>query len=149
MRIKKPDSSIQEGDLTPMIDMTFQLIAFFMVLINFTQSEQDARVQLPDSTLAKPSDQPMDYPITLHLTKDGEVIIGGQLVPQVEALKPYLVKERNVIELKPDKALADATVIIRAHRDAPTGKVQELIKICQEQSFEKFALRAKEDVGNY
>ena len=25
---------VEEGDLTPMIDMTFQLIAFFMVLIN-------------------------------------------------------------------------------------------------------------------
>ena len=33
MRIKKPKSEILEGDLTPMIDMTFQLIAFFMVLI--------------------------------------------------------------------------------------------------------------------
>ncbi|MDP6717396.1 MAG: biopolymer transporter ExbD, partial [Pirellulaceae bacterium] len=41
MKIKKgATNNILEGDLTPMIDMTFQLIAFFMVLINFTQSEQ-------------------------------------------------------------------------------------------------------------
>ena len=53
MRVKKIESGVHEGDLTPMIDMTFQLIAFFMVLINFTQSEQNERVQLPLSELAK------------------------------------------------------------------------------------------------
>ena len=60
MRIKKVKSAIHEGDLTPMIDMTFQLIAFFMVLINFTQSEQDQRIQLPESTLAKPPEAPLE-----------------------------------------------------------------------------------------
>ena len=32
---RKHDYAISEGDMTPMIDMTFQLIAFFMVLLNF------------------------------------------------------------------------------------------------------------------
>lgn len=36
-----------EGDMTPMIDMTFQLIAFFMVLINFAEGDQDQRIKLP------------------------------------------------------------------------------------------------------
>ena len=44
--------------------------------------------------------------------------------------------------------MEDATVIIRADRNAQTGRVQELIQVCQENDFEKFALRAKEDVGN-
>ena len=43
MRVKRHKPTIHEGDLTPMIDMTFQLIAFFMVLINFTDTEQDER----------------------------------------------------------------------------------------------------------
>ena len=54
MRIRKKAEGIHEGDLTPMIDMTFQLIAFFMVLVNFTQTEQNQRIQLPQSELAKP-----------------------------------------------------------------------------------------------
>jgi biopolymer transport protein ExbD len=143
---KKKTSPIHEGDLTPMIDMTFQLIAFFMVLINFSQSEQNEKIQLPNSTLAKPPDQPMEYPITLHLTKPGTVIIGGQEV-FLEGLRPYLVKEANVLELQ-NRPLSDATIIIRAHKDAQAGKVQDLIKVCQEARFEQFALRAKEDVGN-
>ncbi|MCL4203371.1 MAG: biopolymer transporter ExbD [Pirellulaceae bacterium] len=146
MKIKKANSNIVEGDMTPMIDMTFQLIAFFMVLINFTQSEQNERIMLPDSELAKPPDAPLEYPITLHLTKEGTVIIGGEEVP-ISGLQPYLSREANVLRIR-GKPLSDATIIIRGHKDARTGKVQELIKECQMSNFEKFALRAKEDVGN-
>ena len=51
----KTQVNLVEGDLTPMIDMTFQLIAFFMVLINFTEADQDERIKLPTSVLAKPA----------------------------------------------------------------------------------------------
>lgn len=146
MRIKKPGAGIQEGDMTPMIDMTFQLIAFFMVLINFAQGEQNARIVLPDSELAKPPEAPLDFPITLHLTKEGTVIIGGEEI-SISGLAPYLVREANVLQIQ-GKPLSDATIIIRGHREAQTGRVQELIQKCQAERFEKFALRAKEDVGN-
>lgn len=147
MRIKKSKTGIVEGDLTPMIDMVFQLIAFFMVLINFSQSETNDRVQLPDSTLAKPPDSPFEFPITLHLTAEGTVIMGGNEVP-INGLRPLLIKEANVLKMN-GKGTGDATVIIRGHRDAQTGRVQDVIKECQENRFERFALRAKEDVGNY
>lgn len=146
MRIKRDVDGIQEGDLTPMIDMTFQLIAFFMVLINFSQADQDSRVQLPESTLAKPPEAPLEFPITLHLTSDGEVVVGGNQVP-VDGITPYLLKEKDVLRFK-GKTPQDATVIIRADGKTATGMVQELIKKCQESQFERFALRAKEDVGN-
>ena len=38
-------------------------------------------------------------------------------------------------------------VIIRAHKDVPTGKVQEIIEMCQREQFERFKLRAKEEGG--
>ena len=39
--------------------------------------------------------------------------------------------------------MKNATIVIRADRDVPTGKVQEVIRVCQEADFEKFVLRAK------
>ncbi len=148
MRIKnKQSSKIEEGDLTPMIDMVFQLIAFFMVLINFSQAETNDKVQLPDSTLAKPPDAPFEFPITVHMTVDGTVIIGGNEVP-INGLRPHLISEANLLKTQGKKP-GDATVIIRAHKDAKTGAVQELIKVCQDNRFDRFALRAKEDVGNF
>ncbi len=43
--------------------------------------------------------------------------------------------------------MSDATVVIRADRFAKAGVVQKLIQMCQEEKFEKFALRAQEEVG--
>lgn len=147
MKIKRPDSAIQEGDLTPMIDMTFQLIAFFMVLINFSQNDQDQRIQLPSSVLAKPPDAPLETPIFLNLTADGGVIIAGQDPVGIANIKPYLLREAETARLE-GRSPEEVTVIIRATKDAPAGKVQELIKACQENRFVKFALRAKEEVGH-
>ena len=144
MRIRKPKSSIVGGDLTPMIDMTFQLIAFFMVLINFSDAEQDDRIKLPASVLAKPPSAPLENPIFLQVTKDGDVVVGGEPVP-IAGVRPFLVSEAEALEFA-NKDRSSATVIIRSDANTPTGKVQELIQACQQVRFEKFALRAKEDV---
>jgi biopolymer transport protein ExbD len=143
---KRGGASFAEGDMTPMIDMTFQLIAFFMVLINFSQTEADQRILLPESELAKPPDRPVEYPITIQLKQNGVVVYGGQELASMDRLRPYLVNERNVLEGR-DMDLSEATVIIRAHRYAKAGVVQELIQVCQEEQFTKFALRAKEEIG--
>ena len=58
MRVKSREvGELLEADMTPMIDIVFQLIAFFMVLVNFTQVDQDARVVLPSSVLSKPPEK--------------------------------------------------------------------------------------------
>ena len=144
-RKKSGGPNSTEIDMTPMIDMTFQLIAFFMFVSNFSEAEQDARVQLPLSQLAKPSDAPIEKPVTLQLTSDSSVIYGGELVG-VGELGTYLEREKSAI-LDAGKEPADATVIVRADSGAKTGEVQDIIKICQEKGFEKFALRAKYDEG--
>ncbi len=40
-------------------------------------------------------------------------------------------------------SVKDVTVIMRADRDVPAGKVQEVLRICQELGFERFVLRAR------
>ena len=146
MKVKGKGPEQVELDYTPMIDMTFQLIAFFMILINFSEAEQDERVQLPSSVLAKPPQAPFEEPITIQLIDDGRVVMAGQPYANVNAVKPLLNNEKYVLETK-GKSAGDATIIIRAHKDAKTGMVQEAIKICQELGFEKFTLRAKSETG--
>ncbi|GIW95132.1 MAG: biopolymer transporter ExbD [Pirellulaceae bacterium] len=139
MRIRRKETKIQEGDLTPMIDMTFQLIAFFMVLINFTQTEQLEGIYLPTAALAKPPEGPMETPITLHVDRQGLVTIGGQQV-DLNGLVPHLINEVNVLVIR-KKSPSDATIIIRADRRVPAGKVQDVIRVCQENRFDRFVLR--------
>ncbi|MDO7678266.1 MAG: biopolymer transporter ExbD [Planctomycetota bacterium] len=133
-------------DMTPMIDMTFQLIAFFMFVINFTEAEQDERIQLPSSQLAKPTEGTIETPITLQLTNSGLVVYAGELV-KVSDLRGYLEREKTAM-IDADKEPTSATVIVRADGRAKTGEVQDIIKLCQEKGFERFALRAKYDEGH-
>lgn len=143
MRIKKQPKGIAEGDLTPMIDMTFQLIAFFMVLVNFSQAEQTELIQLPSSTLAKAPEEQPEHKIILNVKQDGEILLGGQPYDSIESLGIKLDQERQyLVDQKADKI----TVIIRAHKATQTGKIQELIKECQDNGLDTFALRVKESI---
>ncbi len=145
MAKKTSDPSSTDIDMTPMIDMTFQLITFFMFVMNFSEAEQDDRIQLPMSRLAKPVDGPVEKPITLQLTSKGSVIYAGELIG-LRDVSGYLEREKSVM-IDAGKEPNTATVIVRADGAAKTGEVQDIIKICQEKGFEKFALRAKYDEG--
>jgi biopolymer transport protein ExbD len=145
MAKKTSDPSSTDIDMTPMIDMTFQLITFFMFVMNFSEAEQDDRIQLPMSQLAKPVDGPVEKPITLQLTNKGSLIYAGELIGMRD-VGGYLEREKSVM-IDAGKEPNAATVIVRADGAAKTGEVQEIIKICQEKGFEKFALRAKYDEG--
>jgi biopolymer transport protein ExbD len=140
---RKKIHRIVEGDLTPMIDMTFQLIAFFMLVINFSDAEQDQRVTLPDSELAQPPDAPYEQPLTIHLRDNGNFIFAGAELLSSDALRSALLREKQIIERYAGKNLADVTVIIRADEDARVGLVQKVIQICQELKYERFALRGQ------
>ena len=88
---------------------------------------------------------PLEDPITIHLTGEGQAIFGGQEVTD-DALRRLLKREREVLSLS-DRTAADATVIVRGDAAAATGRVQEIIQLCQEEKFEKFALRAAKIAG--
>jgi len=112
--------------------------------MNFSEAEQDDRIQLPMSQLAKPAEGAMDAPpITLQLTNAGSVIYAGEMV-SVRDIGGYLEREKTVM-LDAGREPNAATVIVRADGRAKTGDVQELIKACQEKGFEKFVLRAQYD----
>ena len=144
MRLKnRLSSEIAEGDMTPMIDMVFQLIAFFMVLVNFSVEEQNAKVSLPQSELAKPAEGAVEFPIVINLDEGGVVYMGAT-VTSVEAIRPLLETERQVL-VAGGKSAKDGNVIIRAHKGSAGGTVQDLITKCQDAGFESFALRVKEE----
>ncbi|EMI43005.1 ExbD/TolR family protein [Rhodopirellula sp. SWK7] len=143
MRVKRQKVDMAEGDMTPMIDMTFQLIAFFMVLINFAQTEANDHVVLPNSKLVKPPEAPLVFPIVLHVAADGRVYLGGDDYT-AETLRIGLDRELAVIRGEGKKP-GDANVVIRGHKDCAAGEIQEVVRVCQDSQLVNFALRVKED----
>lgn len=144
MKFKKSKTELLEADLTPMIDMTFNLIAFFMFTINFADAEKIEQIMLPKSSLAKPPDGVADYQFILNLDQDGSVWLDGQKVEKIELINPLLRREIRAAE-RQGVAPAKISVIVRAHEDSPSGQVQKLIQQCQQNELEKFLLRVKEE----
>lgn len=129
-------------DWTPMIDVTFQLIAFFMFTLNFSAVDSDQAIKLPASELAKPADEPFSHPITAQLRLDGVVLLSGQ----EHTLDAFRIAMLNLaaVQERLGKNVQEITIIVRADGDAPTGRVQEVIRKCQEARFENFVLRARQ-----
>lgn len=130
-------------DMTPMIDITFLLIAFFMVLINFTEADQNERIKLPYSELAIPPESPPAEPLVVQILEDGNVIFGGNEYTR-EAFKNHLATREVPFFNAMNIRLVDVTVILRADGRCPTGKVRDIIEDCQELKFINFKYRAKQ-----
>ncbi len=141
---KKQKVEVLEGDLTPMIDMTFQLIAFFMLLINFSKVDRAEDILLPKSVLAVPPEERPDYQIILNLQPDGSVVFAGQPIPEISTMDPIFRQEVNNAS-RENVAVSDIAVIIRSHEKTATGVVQELIARCQKNELENFKLRVKDE----
>lgn len=145
MRFKKKAQSILEGDLTPMIDMTFQLIAFFMLIINFSEVEKSQELQLPLSEIVKPPETPPDYKIILNMEANGDILFSSLPPVRLDALRPILLREIGAasrIDVPPGKI----NVIVRADKNVRTGLVQDLMDACKKENLESFSLRVNEQL---
>lgn len=153
MKIKKTDTSPPEADMTPMIDVVFQLIAFFVVISNFEQQQADERVTLPRDQLAKPPEVKRENSVVLNLgyMKDlkGNItdptpylFFGGEAITVEESASRLRKEAQFYTTIGTD--IADVTVEIRADAAVDSGLVQKLIQMCQEKGieFQRFALRA-------
>ncbi len=157
MKFKHAKPTIVEADMTPMIDMTFQLIAFFMIVTNFDQTQADERVKLPADKLARPPIVAREHEIVLNVgfIRSGGEITGGPYVfygggdnIRIADFEPRLKREYAISKKQFDeKTTQDTTIKIRADSDVPTGMIQELIKMGKDVGFAKFSLVAKSDDG--
>ena len=104
-RIKKINPTL---NLTPLIDMVFLLVIFFMLTSHFI-SQTGIEITLPTS-----SNQELfeDQDITIYITKDNKLILNGNkvLLAELEAMlkgllkdspdKPVIMKADEKISLK-------------------------------------------------
>jgi biopolymer transport protein ExbD len=141
-----------EIDMTPMIDIVFQLLTFFMVVINFEAADADERVKMAVSDLARPPKVKPAETLVVQVgfnreqgkIKNGPwVFYSGREIPPARFEVEVLKREKAFYRLKhPGSSTIDVVVEIRADADCPAGQIQELIEMCHRQSYEKFTLKA-------
>ena len=94
-------------ELTPLIDVVFLLLIFFMITTTFVaRSGLQVRVPEADATRASPD----EARIEVMVTEDGKYLVNGQSIPREADLADLLRKEAE----GGDSPL----LVIRADRDA-------------------------------
>ena len=141
-----------EPNLTPLLDVVFQLITFFMLVINFSSENYDQRVRLPVAGSARPIEearQVSEDRLVLNVDRDGHLLMGGETQPLHKAMETIKHQAELIrINLKVAKVKLNATgdlpttIILRADKDTDFSSLLGVIKACQSQGFRKFALKA-------
>jgi len=141
-----------EPNLTPLLDVVFQLITFFMLVINFSQDNFDSRIRLPVAGSARPQDDAArlaDERLVLNVDGKGHLIWNGQELTEDAAIRKIKLEAQiaraNIKALKGKveaNAELPARVVIRADRDTPFSALFGLISTCQTNGYQKFDLKA-------
>jgi biopolymer transport protein ExbD len=140
-----------EPNLTPMLDMVFQLITFFMLCINFTKDNNDQRVRLPVAGSALPVDASRagEDRLVLNVDREGRLLFNGQAydtegaIRQIDIQAQIVRLSAKVSGLKLDSAQGlPTTVVIRADRDTSFAQLYRLFTACQDKGFRKFEFKA-------
>ncbi len=105
--VRSQPKSIPSMDMTPMIDMVFQLLVFFLLTSIFA-SQPVLNLMLPEAKSAKNDDQ--ERTICLSIQKEGRVFIDQEEIPMGE-LRSALLKWAEKDQKK--------SILLSADQDVP------------------------------
>ena len=91
LRGKEADEPIL--NLTPMIDVVFQLLIFFMVATTFLNPEKEIGIELPEAVSGERSEDERDE-IVINVFADGSVIVSGETVAREVLLDTLRARAR-------------------------------------------------------
>ena len=135
-----------EPNLTPLLDMVFQLITFFMLVINFKGASLDLSLKLPVLGSARPLDRHGKLePLLLNIDREGRVNAYGQKVDPERYVgrEARLLREHlRILGTPLENGELPTPIIVRADRSAPFHLVNNVLKICQDQGYRQFSLSA-------
>lgn len=109
-------------NMTPMIDVVFLLIIFFLVSSHLARQESQLPLPLPEATTGTESHHTDSHRINLNILKTGAIRLAGRHV-EVAQLGQRLQFEKRRLEDKLE-------VRIRSDRDTPYKYVGPILSTC-------------------
>ena len=128
MKFHHPNKKSASFDLTPLIDVVFQLLIFFMVTTTFVNLENRVEVNLPSGNFAAagPSEN-----IIVSITENNIIYFNGKIID------PLKLTENVAAELKKEP---EKIVVLEADKNVLHGKVIRVMDLLKKGGAEKIAI---------
>ena len=108
-------------ELTPMIDMVFLLLIFFLVATTFHQTEREMQIALPFASSSAPISV-MLQELVINVDMDGQIIVGGRRI-EPDELRSMVADAVNV---NPEQK-----VTVRGDRRTVYSNIVTVLDICK------------------
>lgn len=112
-------SKCQEHDgvsieMTPMIDMVFLLLIFFLVATTFHQTEREMKIALPFASSAAPISS-MLQELVVNVDENGGIILAGRSIDATElearVAQAVAVNPEQKVTVRGDRSTAYANIV--------------------------------------
>ncbi len=128
--MRLPPSEEAEGlNMTPIIDVVFLLLIFFLVATRFDQEEREISTRLAEVAKAQPLARPPDE-VVVNITDEGRYVVVGETV-----------SEAQLAGLLHDLAIKNPgaqTVQIRADDRAPFRFPARVMGLCEREGIRHY-----------
>ena len=136
MAVKLKQSTVAGTlSLTPLIDVVFLLLIFFLVTSEFEDEERRLDIVLPNATSAVPmTGQPRE--IIIDITAEGSIFMRGQATTLVE-LEQLM---RRAVASNP----TSQTAVIRADQETPFQPVVSVMDVCNKTGVSDYSVTTQQ-----
>jgi len=118
--------------MTPMIDMAFLLITFFVMTLRLTASQEE-KVKLPRADQAQTTHESQLSIVTIVVDAAGRILSGGH----ERSLTDLEMTLREQVE-----AGKEVKVVIRADAASPFARVRRVMRLAAESGIERLSISA-------
>jgi len=108
-------------EMTPLIDMVFLLLIFFLVATTFQQTEREMQIALPQAAFSGPISTALRE-IIINVDAEGTIIVSGRTI-EPDDLRALI---ENAMTVNPDQK-----VTVRGDRDAAYAHIVRVLDICK------------------
>jgi biopolymer transport protein ExbD len=129
-------------NMTPMIDISFLLIVFFIVSSRLAQQEIQLELDLPQAASGKAAEtEPTGRRLVVNVLPEGELMAAGAIIDPADL--------ERLIALERSKAGEDLEVRVRSDRQVPYRFVEPVLLACTKAGVWKvtFAVVRREGAG--
>lgn len=157
MNLAKHDPETEmEMNMTPMIDVVFLLIIFFMIITDLTQKDLED-LELPmviHASEDKPD--PTEWRPIINIKFSGEIVVTRETYydpengDDYEAMKDWLTLTAEKMSRDPDDTsnLPDDALLIRADMSTPFKHIQKVMELCGDVNIRIWKVQLAASVPN-